>query len=908
MFAVTPPPPPVNFVNSLTKSGNNASLVNDSSSPGTTKYYGTDGSGTKGFFTLTSGGVTSVTGTSPIISSGGTTPAISCLVASSSQPGCISTTDWSTFNGKQTSGNYITGLTGDITASGPGSVASTLATVNTNVGTFGSSTSIPSFTVNGKGLITSASGNVVVAPAGTLTGTSLNSTVVSSSLTSVGTLTAGVWNATTLAIANGGTGQTTAPNAINALLPSQTGNSGKFLTSNGSVASWGSPSGAGTVTSVALSDGSSSPIYTISGSPITGAGTLTETLSNQNANLLFSGPSSGGAAQPTFRSLVSADLPTVPITKGGTGQITAPLARGPSGLNIDERSTFSNATYTVLSTDRYVAQTGTLTGPQIVNLPAASSLNAGQRLIISDESGTVTTVNRLTITANGADLINGTATKTIKSAYGWIYLTSNGTNAWSTGVQEIGRGGTGVATVPSDGQLLIGNTANGNYGLGTITAGTGISVTNAGGSITVASTGGGSGTVTSVGLSTPGVLYTVSGSPVTSSGTLALNLINQSANTILSGPASGSAAAPSFRSLAAADLAPASVFPNMIYYFGSGAGGNITCSGAMTLTADMYANNLTISSGCVMKTATYRIFVANNFDISNAPSGAITEGGGNGGAGAATGAAGAAGASTSNGSGMFYFFTANAGGAGGITTGTAGGAGGNGNCAFGGGGGKNGVGGTGSVGNTGGATASVLVPVGSYSTSGFEKSFVCNIAGAFSPVRGGVAPYSAGGGGGNGVSAGAGGGGGGAPGGVVYISAYNVITGTNTNASIITAAGGNGGNGGTATATTAGGGGGASGGPGGYIYFAYYMITGSHITNALDVSGGSGGNGGNSSVGAVSTPAIGGGSGGSGRVDLINILAGTSSSTLPIATTAGSNGSGTTGGTGASATVSQVNL
>jgi hypothetical protein len=44
----------------------------------------------------------------------------------------------------------------------------------------------------------------------------------------------------TVAIANGGTGQTTAANAINALLPSQTSNSGKFLTTNGTAASWGS--------------------------------------------------------------------------------------------------------------------------------------------------------------------------------------------------------------------------------------------------------------------------------------------------------------------------------------------------------------------------------------------------------------------------------------------------------------------------------------------------------------------------------------------------------------------------------------------------------------------------------------------------------------------------------------------
>jgi hypothetical protein len=41
-----------------------------------------------------------------------------------------------------------------------------------------------------------------------------------------------------LPIAGGGTGQTSAANAINALLPTQAGNNGKFLTTDGSVASW----------------------------------------------------------------------------------------------------------------------------------------------------------------------------------------------------------------------------------------------------------------------------------------------------------------------------------------------------------------------------------------------------------------------------------------------------------------------------------------------------------------------------------------------------------------------------------------------------------------------------------------------------------------------------------------------
>lgn len=39
----------------------------------------------------------------------------------------------------------------------------------------------------------------------------------------------------------------------------------------------------------------------------------------QDANKVFAGPASGGSAAPSFRSLVADDLPTVPPTKGGTG-------------------------------------------------------------------------------------------------------------------------------------------------------------------------------------------------------------------------------------------------------------------------------------------------------------------------------------------------------------------------------------------------------------------------------------------------------------------------------------------------------------------------------------------------------------------------------------------------------------
>lgn len=69
-------------------------------------------------------------------------------------------------NGKQASGNYITAVTGDITATGPGSVAGTLATVNAGVGSF----TRANITVNAKGLVTAAASGAAVALASEVSG------------------------------------------------------------------------------------------------------------------------------------------------------------------------------------------------------------------------------------------------------------------------------------------------------------------------------------------------------------------------------------------------------------------------------------------------------------------------------------------------------------------------------------------------------------------------------------------------------------------------------------------------------------------------------------------------------------------------------------------------------------------
>jgi hypothetical protein len=94
------------------------------------------------------------------------------------------------------------------------------------------------------------------------------------------------------------------------VLPS--GTSGQVLTTNadGSIAWTAAGSGSGTVTSVSWTgDGT---IFTASAdTPVTTSGTLTPaSLIAQAANTLLAGPGTGAAHVPTFRALVSADIPT----------------------------------------------------------------------------------------------------------------------------------------------------------------------------------------------------------------------------------------------------------------------------------------------------------------------------------------------------------------------------------------------------------------------------------------------------------------------------------------------------------------------------------------------------------------------------------------------------------------------
>lgn len=128
--------------------------------------------------------------------------------------------------------------------------------------------------------------------------------------------------------------------------------------------------------------------------------------------------------------------------------------------------------------------------------------------------GTVTSVGG-TGTVNGISL-SGTVTSSGNLTLGGTLAISN--NDWSGADLAVTNGGTGVSTVPTNGQLLIGNGSG--YTVAALTAGTGVSITNGSGSVTINATGTG-GTVTSV--SGTGTVNGISLSgTVTSSGNLTL--------------------------------------------------------------------------------------------------------------------------------------------------------------------------------------------------------------------------------------------------------------------------------------------------------------------------------------------------------------------------------------------------
>ena len=259
----------------------------------------------------------------------GTTQADTGWVCTSNAGGTLGTTPITFVQfagvGSYTAGTGLT-LTGtQFSLTTPVTVA--LGGTNSTSAGIGSFNNITGYTASGATGTTST--NLVFSTSPTLV-TPILGTPQSATLTNATglPLTTGVTG--TLPILNGGTGQTTANAAFNALAPSQTGNSGKYLTTDGTDTSWAS-NPLGTVTSVAASVPS---FLSIAGSPITTSGTLAISLSGTALPTTSGGTgltsfTSGGAVYATSTSALTTG--TLPVASGGTGLTTLTAGYIPFG-------------------------------------------------------------------------------------------------------------------------------------------------------------------------------------------------------------------------------------------------------------------------------------------------------------------------------------------------------------------------------------------------------------------------------------------------------------------------------------------------------------------------------------------------------------------------------------------------
>lgn len=165
--------------------------------------------------------------------------------------------------------------------------------------------------------------------------TSLSGLTPSSSTTGAITL------AGTLGISSGGTGQTTANAAFNALAPSQTSNSGKYLTTDGSNTSWASITAGA---SLSNDTSTASNLYPMFAAATSGTPT---TVYTSNAKLLYK-PSTG---EFQASELVASNGIFVNNATVGTSYT---IASGYNGSSVGPMTISSGVSVTVASGQRWV--------------------------------------------------------------------------------------------------------------------------------------------------------------------------------------------------------------------------------------------------------------------------------------------------------------------------------------------------------------------------------------------------------------------------------------------------------------------------------------------------------------------------------------------------------------------------